>query len=115
MRFELSKVEFDGQGEPCPAGRLDDPVKSKWMQVLYDGDDWLGPVWKRDERNNLVALDHKELVRMHWYAYERIEPDVTTERLQADNHDEGFYLDEDGRERPVPTLDGQSIRNIPMK
>jgi hypothetical protein len=115
MRFEMSFVEFDQQGEPYPVGELDDPVKRKILPVLYDGDTWEGPVWKRDGKNNLVVIDEKELVRMHWYGFNREVPECTTERLEAGKKKVKFYTDVGGNKRPVPEVKGKCIFDIPLR
>jgi hypothetical protein len=116
LTIKLSFVDFDQQGEPAPVGSVEQRTKRRLVPVLYDGDEWLGPVWKRNERGDLEIIDHVELTRMHSYATKAVQSDeVTTERLSAEEGSTWYFFDSNGTKRVVPTLeDGTCLRDIPF-
>lgn len=126
--FKQSFVEFDQQGEPHPQGELDGGVvKTKLLPVLYresldDKDEWLGPVFYRDDRNNLQQYTSKQIHQMHVNSYKTCRPCATTERLSSENREEWFFYNthrENSRHEPVPSVkvDGKKIclREIPFQ
>lgn len=117
--FELAFVDFDQQGEPHQCGEVskEDRSKTELLPVLFDDGDWKGPVWKRNDKGNLEAIDHVELTRIHSYSSQPDQSNVvTSERLEAKEGDAWIYFNSEGSWRPVPTLpDGTSLREIPFK
>lgn len=119
MYFELSFVDFDQQGEPHAPGEVEksDRTKRELLPVLFVDGERKGPVWRRDDRGNLEAVESVEMVRMHWHAYEQHDPKVTTERLEAGEDSSWLYYTKEGSHRPVLELEGEdkNLRDIPFK